>query len=184
MFRDKQAYIAQAGGWRPQQTEIQRLLHEATFPQLAVLPQPADLACFEASIWGKHSEQIMPSRTTGCWDESVRNVAKEAIAQGAPDGCKLTLNTVTSKQDMLGALLVMIVGFSAYVYLFGSFTRPHPKTKQMLVLGFEPANASLKAAFEEGYTADQALDENEYNPALIWIARSINATHDSTKNLA
>jgi hypothetical protein len=77
---------------------------------------------------------------------------------------------------MLGALLVMIVGFSAYVYLFGTFTRQHPKTRQMLVLGFEPANASLKAAFNEGYTVDQALDENEYNPASIWTARSINAT--------
>jgi len=75
---------------------------------------------------------------------------------------------------MLTALLIMIVGFAAYVYLFATFTRPHPKTRQSLVLGFEPASASLKAAFDEGYTADQALDENEYNPALIWTARSIN----------
>lgn len=61
----------------------------------------------------------------------------------------------------------MIVGFSAYIYVFATFTR-HPKTKQSLVLGFGPANTSLKAAFDEGYTPDQALDENEYNPALIW----------------
>jgi hypothetical protein len=76
---------------------------------------------------------------------------------------------------MLGALLIMIVGFSVYIYLFATFTRPQPKTREMLVLGFEPANAPLEAAFKEGYTADQALDENEYNPALIWTPRSINA---------
>lgn len=76
---------------------------------------------------------------------------------------------------MLAALLIMLVGFSAYIYLFATFTRPHPKTKQSLVLGFEPANASLKGSFDEGFTVDQALDENEYNPALIWTARSINA---------
>lgn len=77
---------------------------------------------------------------------------------------------------MLAALVVLIIAFSGYVYLFGTLTRAHPKTKQAIVLGFEPANDSLKTAFSEGYTADEALEENEYNPATIWSSRSINIT--------
>jgi hypothetical protein len=80
---------------------------------------------------------------------------------------------------MLIALLIMIISFAGYVYLFGTYTRAHPKTKQSIVLGFEPANDSLRTAFTEGYTVDEALEENEYNPTIIWSARSINATRAS-----
>lgn len=80
---------------------------------------------------------------------------------------------------MLAALIIMIIGFSGYCYLLGTFTRTHPKTKQSIVLGFEPVNDSLRTAFREGYTADEALEENEYNPATIWSARSINGTRAS-----
>jgi hypothetical protein len=88
-------------------------------------------------------------------------------------------NKKSFNRRMLAALLIMIVGFSAYIYLFATFTYPHPKTRQSLVLGFEPANTSLKSAFDEGYTVDQALEENEYSPGLIWTARSINVMRGS-----
>lgn len=74
---------------------------------------------------------------------------------------------------LLAALVVLCVSFFGYLYLFSSFTEHHPNSKQLIVLGYEPVSAEMRQSFDEGYTAREALEENEYTPAKIWTGGSI-----------
>ncbi len=74
---------------------------------------------------------------------------------------------------MLVALILLCLTFAGYLLVFSYFTEPHPKTKNLMVLGYEPVSADMRQAFMEGYTRQQALEENEYTPTKIWTERSI-----------
>lgn len=74
---------------------------------------------------------------------------------------------------MIAALVVLCAAFVGYLLLFSNFTHPHPKTQRLLVLGYEPLNEDVRQAFAEGYTNEQALEENEFMPAKVWTERSI-----------
>ena len=74
---------------------------------------------------------------------------------------------------MVVSLVVLCLTFFGYMLLFSHFTEPHPKSHKLLVIGYEPVSQEMRQAFAEGYTNDQALEENEYVPAKIWTERSI-----------
>lgn len=74
---------------------------------------------------------------------------------------------------IVGALVALCITFVGYLLLFSHFTEPHPKTHKLMVLGYEPVSEDMRQAFAEGYTNNQALEENEYTPARIWTERSI-----------
>lgn len=74
---------------------------------------------------------------------------------------------------MIAALLLLCVTFIGYLLLFSHFTEPHPKTQKLMVLGYEPLNEDVRQAFAEGYTNEQALEENEFTPTKVWTEASI-----------
>jgi hypothetical protein len=74
---------------------------------------------------------------------------------------------------MLALITVLCLSFVGYLYLFSTYTEKHPKTKQAVILGYEPVNNDIKQAFAEGYTVNQMLEENEFAPEKIWTQNSI-----------
>ncbi len=99
MFRDDGlTYAATGGVWQPQETEVQRLFHDASFPQLVVPPQPAELAYFVASSKTQTDQLYAFKNNRLLGTKALEVVTKDAVAQGAPEGCELTLNTVTSNK--------------------------------------------------------------------------------------
>lgn len=74
---------------------------------------------------------------------------------------------------MVAALIALCITFVGYLLLFSHFTEPHPKTHKLMVSGYEPVSEDMRQAFAEGYTNEQALEENEYTPAKVWTKRSI-----------
>lgn len=74
---------------------------------------------------------------------------------------------------IIATLLMLCLTFIGYLVLFSHFTEPHPRTQKLMVLGYEPLNEDVRQTFAEGYTNEQALEENEFTPTKIWTNRSI-----------
>lgn len=74
---------------------------------------------------------------------------------------------------MIASLVVLCLSFVGYLYLHSSFTHQHPKTKQSMVLGYQPLNEDIRQALRSDYTTAQILEENEYSPTKIWTEESI-----------
>jgi hypothetical protein len=99
MFRDdRRTYVALGGVWQPQETEIQRLFYDASFPQLVVPPQPAELAYFVTSSKTQTDQLYAFKNNRLLGTKALAIVTKDAVMQGAPERCELTLNTVTSNK--------------------------------------------------------------------------------------
>jgi len=97
MFRDDgHTYVAQVDGWRAQETGIRQVLEDATFPQLAVPPQPAELAFVVAAPNDSRKDHLYVFKGDQLLGKTtLATLTQELVARGAPAGCEIALNTVT-----------------------------------------------------------------------------------------
>jgi hypothetical protein len=95
MFRDDgHTYLAQVEGWRAQETGVRQVLEGASFPQLAVPPEPAELAFLVAAPNDSRTDHLYVFKGDQLLGKTtLATVTQEFVARGAPVGCGIALNT-------------------------------------------------------------------------------------------
>ena len=77
-------------------------------------------------------------------------------------------------RDMIILIIVFCITSFLYLGMTSSYTFRHPKTRDLVVKGFE-LTPETRRVVGPAYTAEDALKGNRYDPEGVWTDRSITA---------